>query len=248
MRFFRSFIFLIALIAPAFGASALALAPGQVQSGEVSEVDGITVLIKHLPEWEKVSSQAVLAKDVETLQASAGERGVFGSLDFSGGTEAVTAQYEAGRLVIVEYMTPQLASDADAKFSAYLAADPGNPPVVYRRIGNYSVFVFDASDQASATALIEQVKYEKSVQWLGEDPFLVEKFERYFALTARDFAVATVVSILSGLGLAIAIGVVAGFVFFRYRERTRAAQVAFSDAGGLTRLNLDGLSEPSNRD
>ena len=32
----------------------------------------------------------------------------------------------------------------------------------------------DPKDEASATALINQVKYEKSVQWLGQDPFLEE--------------------------------------------------------------------------
>ena len=31
-----------------------------------------------------------------------------------------------------------------------LAASPGSPPVVYRRIGNYSVFVFDAANQQAA--------------------------------------------------------------------------------------------------
>ncbi|MDM7921938.1 MAG: hypothetical protein QUS14_06530 [Pyrinomonadaceae bacterium] len=244
----RSLFFLIALFGLTLSAATQTPVPAQVQSGEVSEIDGIPVLIKHLPEWEKANSQAVLAKDVQTLKAAIGDRAILASLDFSGGTEAVTAPYEAGRLLIVEYMTPQFATDADAKFSANLATDPGSPPIVYRRIGNYSVFVFDAPDQVAATALLEQVKYEKSVQWLGEDPFLLQKFERYFALTARDFAVATVVSILSGLGLAIAVGVVVGFLFFWYRERARAAQVAFSDAGGLTRLNLDGLSEPLQRD
>jgi hypothetical protein len=96
------------------------------------------------------------------------------------------------RLLIVEYMNPQLATEADAKFTTHLAQDPGDPPIMYRRIGNYSVFVFDATDQGAATGLTEQVKYEKSVQWLGKDPFLLEKFERYFAVTGRDVALATV--------------------------------------------------------
>jgi len=35
-----------------------------------------------------------------------------------------------------------------------------------------------------------------------------------------------------------------GIWYFRYREKKRAGMTAFSDAGGLIRLNLDDLSEP----
>ena len=39
-------------------------------------------------------------------------------------------------------------------------------------------------------------------------------------------------------------GIIAGLVYFRFRDRERSKRIAFSDAGGLTRLNLDDLSEP----
>ena len=39
------------------------------------------------------------------------------------------------------------------------------------------------------------------------------------------------------------IGILAGFIYFRFREQERAQWQRFSDAGGLTRLNLDELSE-----
>lgn len=215
-----------------------------IKSQEISEIDGIPVLIKHLPEWERVRFATTFTNNVGDLRNALGERDVFDLIDFAGGTEAVTAPYEAGKLLIIEYTNPQLAADADSKFTARLAATPGSPPVVYRRIGNYSVFVFDAADQQAAIGLLEQVKYEKTVQWLGEDPYLLQKIERYFAVTSRDVAIATVLWIVGGLLTAIVVGVIAGLIFFQYRERDRASRTAFSDAGGLTRLNLDDLSEP----
>jgi hypothetical protein len=53
----------------------------------------------------------------------------------------------------------------------------------------------------------------------------------------------TVLWILMGLGIALLAGIAAGLIFFRIRDQRRASRTAFSDAGGLTRLNLDGLSE-----
>ena len=38
-------------------------------------------------------------------------------------------------------------------------------------------------------------------------------------------------------------GLAAGIVFYQFRERERRRWSKFSDAGGLTRLNLDELSE-----
>jgi hypothetical protein len=78
---------------------------------------------------------------------------------------------------------------------------------------------------------------------LGEDPFLLQKLERYMVTTSRDIMISTVLWILVVLGSALLTGVTAGFIFFYVRDHKRATRTAFSDAGGLTRLNLDGLSE-----
>lgn len=244
MRHFR-LIFISAILA---ALSTVAAGQGRgetpIKSQEISELDGVPVLLKHLPDYEQVRSSAVFTTNVEDLRPALGDRAILELIDFSGGTEAVMAPYTAGRLLIVEYSNPQLAAEADTKFSSQLATDPGDPPVVYRRIGNYSAFVFDASDTTAANFLLDQVKYEKTVQWLGKDPFTLEKLERYFAVTSRDIAISTVLWILGGLFLALAVGVVCGLIYYQYRERARMNQTAFSDAGGLTRLNLDDLSEP----
>lgn len=212
------------------------------RSQEISEDDGLPVLIKHLPEWENVRSSTVFATNADDLRNAAGERPVLRLIDFASGTEAVKADYPAGKLVIVEFTTPHASIDADTKILAHLAVSP-DPGTVYRRIGNYNAFVFDAADQEDAAALLDQVKYEKSVQWLGEDPYLLKKIERYFAVTTRDILISTVLWIVGGLGLAALCGLITGIVIFRVRDQRRATWHAYSDAGGMTRLNLDELSE-----
>ena len=113
-------------------------------------------------------------------------------------------------------------------------------PTAYRRVGNYSVFVFNAADEKTANQLIDQVQYQKVVQWLGEDPHLYEKLSRYLTRTSADVLMAVVKS--SGLSLVIcfSVGGLFGFLLFRHRRAQRAA--LYSDAGGSVRLNLDQLT------
>ena len=213
----------------------------QVKSQEVSEADGKPVLLKHLPDYERVNADASFVTDKEELKRIVGTEPIIELLEFSSGTEAVTALYPQGRLVIVEYTTPQLSAEVDARVQQHIAGNQSQP--AYRRIGNYNAFVFGSPDPTEANALLDQVKYEKTVQWLGEDPFLLRKVERYLVSTSRDIVVSTVLVIVGGLGTALVAGIAAGFIFFRIRDQRRASRTAFSDAGGLTRLNLDGLSE-----
>lgn len=210
-------------------------------SQEVSETDGVPVLIKHLPDWERVHDQTKFATKLGELKSALGERPILDLIDFSAGTEAVTASYDAGKLLIIEYGSPQGSVDADTKFTTKLASDEQAGSTVYRRIGNYNVFVFDAADIAAAGALIDQVKYEKNVQWLGDNPFRISP-ERAFVLTTSDLFISTVFIILIGIGIAIGGGLITGYVFFYMREQKRAGMLSFSDAGGMTRLNLDGFT------
>lgn len=212
------------------------------QAQEISETDGVPVIIKHLPEWETVRDQAVLIKNADDLRKALGERPVFDLIDFEGGTEAVTAPYAAGKLLIVEYNTPQGSIDTDEKVKQRLAEAAPNPPIYYRREGNYNVFVFDAGDETAANALMQQVKYEKIVQWLGEDPFQYERAQRSYAITLTEIFFGTVLAIVSGIGLSVLAGICAGFIFFYIRKKQRDEMESFSDAGGMLRLNLDDLT------
>jgi hypothetical protein len=213
----------------------------QARPQEVSESDGQPVLIKHLPDYENVRASAEFTTDKKTLTNWFRHPAV-GAIEFPPGTEAVTATYPQGRLLIVEYTTPQSSTEVDAKIQQHFAASP-DPTVLYRRIGNYNAFVFGVQDQAAANALLDEVKYQKTIQWLGEDPYLLKKLERYMVTTSKDIMLSTVFVILLGLGSSAVAGVIAGFIFFRIRDQKRMQRTTYSDAGGLTRLNLDGLSE-----
>jgi len=214
------------------------------RSLEVSEDDGLPVLVKHLPDWESVRPTTVFARSTNELKLALGDRRVLDLIDWTAGTEAVTAEYSAGRLLIVEYTSPQASVDADEKFTASLAGDAST---VYRRIGNYNAMVFDVASRAQAEALLDQVKYEKHIQWLGDNPFRISA-ERAFVLTTADIFFSTVLWIASGIGVAVVAGLIAGFFYFRFTDRRRARLAAFSDAGGMTRLNLDGYTAESASD
>lgn len=209
----------------------------QYRSLEISEADGIPVLIKNLPQWENVRDQTVFARDAEPLREALGDHPVLSLIDFSGGTEAVTATYTAGRLLIIEYSTPQGSHSADIDFKNALVG-AGDTSTIYRRIGNYNAFVFDVADRSAAEELIGQIKYEKSITWLGENPFR-SAAERAFVMTTADIFISTVFVIVIGIVVALVGGLIAGFFYFHVTGHRRRSLGAFSDAGGMTRLNLD---------
>lgn len=226
-----------------FTASVFPQAPAvpKYKSQEVSEDDGIPVLIKHLPHWESRRDKVTFATNASELNEGLGERPVLSLIDFTAGTEAVAAQYDAGKLLIIEYTSPQASVDADVKFIEALAKDPQAGTIAYRRIGNYNAFVFDAANISAANALLDQVKYEKQIHWLGDNPFIITP-ERAFILTTADIFFSTVLVIVMGIGFSIVGGLIVGMVYFRLRGRRRAAMTAYTDAGGMTRLNLDGFT------
>ena len=241
-KFYCQILFLVTLVT-AFSLSSIAQSDGSIsyRSQEVSEGDGIPVLIKHLPEWDTIpKSELVFAVNKEELRSAIGNRPVIESIDFVPGTEAVSALYPAGRLVIVEFASPQSA--ADASFNIIQTLEHiGDDSTVYRRIGNYNALVLDTSDKAGANALLDAVRYEKQIHWLGDNPFRISA-ERAFVLTTTDIFLSTVLFILIGVGFAIAGGLAVGIVYFQLRERRRAAMTTHTDAGGMIRLNLDGLT------
>lgn len=227
-----------------FGAAFAQQNSTEFRSQEVSEEDGVPVLLKHLPDWRSVQGYALITDKRSDLLANTGDQPLISIIDFIPGTEAVSAAYPAGKLVIIEHTSPQAASEADARIRNVIERGIGGDNNIYRRIGNYSAFVLGTTDLNAANELLDQIKYEKTVQWLGEDPYLLQKLERYFATTGKEVALSTVLFISTVLFTAIVLGVIAGIVYFRRRENIRANSTAFSDAGGLTRLNLDDLSEP----
>lgn len=207
-----------------------------------NSIDETPEVLLNLPDWETVRASAVYISNGEELRRALGERPVFNLIKFEGGSDAATANYDAGKLLIVEYSSPQLSVEADNNIKQFMAENPPSPPVYLRRVGNYEVFVFDASDETAANQLIDRVKYEKTVQWLGENPRLYERAERAYVQMFSGVFLATILSIVGGLTLSVCLGVGAGFLFFYIRKQKQATMTAFSDAGGMTRLNLDDLT------
>jgi len=206
--------------------------------------EDIPVLVKHLPSWASIQKQAKYAVTLDDLKRAVPNQPVLDAVSFEGGTEAAAADYGQAQLVIVEFSTPQFSVDNDQLIAAKiqeLKTQSQPAPTAYRRVGNYSVFVFNGRDEASANQLIDQVQYQKTVQWLGEDPHLYQKLQRYFTQTSASVLVAVLKS--SGLSLiaCLAIGGLFGFLLFHKRRAQSAA--TYSDAGGSVRLNLDQLTD-----
>ena len=71
-------------------------------SQEVSDTDGIPVLIKHLPDWESRRDKTTFAANNAALKSALGQRPILDLIDFAAGTEAATAPSHAGKLLIVQ--------------------------------------------------------------------------------------------------------------------------------------------------
>jgi hypothetical protein len=209
--------------------------------------EDIPVLVQHLPNWQTKVGRSAYAVTLLGLKNGILNQPVLDALNFEGGTEAVSANYGQSQLVIVEFTTPQFSIENDQRVAAKiqeLKSQGQSVPSAYRRVGNYSVFVFNAADEKTANELIDSVKYEKVVQWLGEDPHLYERFQRYLAQTSAGVLGAVLKS--SGISLLVCVsaGTLFGALLFRRRRARQAA--AYSDAGGAIRLNLDELTGTSN--
>lgn len=211
----------------------------------------IPSLIQHLPNWENVQTNTVYVRNLDALKSALANLYlplplVFEAVTFVEGTEAVVAKYDtATKLVIIEYPTPQLATDADQKITQKISELKSNDLLIkttYKRVGNYSVFVFDAPDEAAANNLINKIEYGKTVQWLYGDPFENERANRKYLTTTGGI----IITVLKTAGLALMLCLIIGggfgyFVFMRRRKQA-AMTTAYSDAGGMLRLNLDEMT------
>jgi hypothetical protein len=222
----------------------LALARGLAETVRTDENE-IPALVKHLPDWETARGRAIFAVSQHALQEAAGNQPALDAIDFTSGTESVVASYEAAQLVIVEFSTPQISIDNDARITARLKElrDAGQPaPAAYRRVGNYSVFVFGSLDEKAAGQLIDRISYEKVVQWLGDNPRAFERAMKEYNETTSGLIVGVIkASGISAL-LCLAVGGLFGGLVFMRRRAQQAGTDKYSDAGGMLRLNIDELT------
>lgn len=208
----------------------------------------IPVLVKHLPDWQNVQGRLLYAINQNALKDAFSNQPILDVVSFEGGAEAVVASYGEQKLVVVEFNTASLATDNDQRVMTRLQelrSQGQSLPSAYRRVGNYAVFVFDAPSQEAANQLIDQVKYQQVVQWLGENPFSYEKATREFTETTLGVFVSVVKA--SGLALVacIAVGGFLGTLLFSVRRAEQRAREAYADSDAMLRLNLDELTQES---
>jgi hypothetical protein len=208
----------------------------------------IPVLIKHLPNPEEAQKNAVFLHSFANMDALHLEQKVFSAIDSGGNADAALAAYGPSKVLLVEFHTPQLAKDNDERIIARIHElwRLGEPaPIGYRRVGNYSVFVFGAPDDQSAKQLIDQVKYEQVVQWLGENPNILKRAQEEYVNTTLGVLVAVLKASGYALLACLGLGGLAGALLFT-RRRAQQSEAAYSDAGGMLRLNLDELTPETN--
>jgi len=209
----------------------------------------IPVLIKHLPQLEETQKNAIFLNSFTDLRSSWLQWPVLDAVQGGGNADAVLATYGPSKILLVEFNTPQLATENDKRIIARIQElwRLGQPaPTAYRRVGNYSVFVFDAPDEQTAKQLIDQVKYEQVVQWLGDNPNILREAEKRYVNTTLGVLVAVLKASGYAALLCVGVGGLIGGLLFTYRRSQQKAATAYSDAGGMLRLNLDELSAETN--
>jgi hypothetical protein len=204
----------------------------------------IPVLLKHLPNWEQAHQTAVYLNRFSSLDLIAKD-GVLSAIKSEGDADAVFATYDSMRLLIIEFNTPQRSVENDQRVVARIQElwKLGQPaPSAYKRVGNYSVFVFDAPNEQAAKQLLDQVHYEQVVSWLGENPNILKEAQKHYVRTTLGVLIAVLKA--SGFALigCVATGTLIGALLFTRRRAQQRAVEAFSDAGGMLRLNLDEMT------
>lgn len=208
----------------------------------------IPVLVKHLPRPKEGQKNAVYLHSFSDFSEFRLQQPVLSAIESGGNAAAVLAVYGSSKVLIVEFNAPQLAAENDQRIIARIQElwKLGQPaPAAYRRVGNYSVFVFDAPDEQTAKRLIDEVKYEQVVQWLGENPNIYKEAEKRYINTTLGVLVAVLKASGYALVACLGLGGLIGGLLFSYRRAQQKA-VTFSDAGGMLRLNLDDLTAETN--
>jgi hypothetical protein len=220
----------------------------ELKNDEFSEMP---TLQTNLPGQGKIPESEKFILGKETLSQTQPFTDFKDVIDFTGGTQIAIADYENKMsLMIVEYQTPQFATDGAVKLQQHFdAQNPENKNTrIIRRVGNYVVEGVNVSDQKAAEELIKQIKYAPKVYWEGKgvtdlpmeqrppDPYILNE-----TIQTGKFIVATFYTIGILAVSTIFLGIFFGGVFFytRKAKRKRMGMAdGFSDSGGLTTLNL----------
>jgi len=216
----------------------------------------------HLPEQDKIAESEKYIIGPAALTKLKNFSELKDVIKFDAGVEAATADYRSGggqmSLIIVEYHTPQLASDGHTQIQAHFNTLPQieKDRRIFKRIGNYVVAAVNIQDMPAAQNIVGQIKYQTKVYWAGRklsdipleyrppDPVEIEEATRTVQILLRSFywmGAMLLSALLLGLGAGASL-----FYWKRYRRRKLGLDDLFSDAGGSVRLNLDDYLLPDN--
>ncbi len=150
-------------------------------------------------------------------------------------------------LLIIEYHTPQQSIAAFKRLTDYQNGLPEaeKAKIVLKREGNYIVEATNFSNDKVAKNIVENVKYGYVVKWLDDDN-AVGNGRSIASEAAKTAKILVSVFGLIGVTLIFAIigGCTMGLLIFYFRRRKKVAIEGFSDAGGMVRLDLDGIATP----
>jgi hypothetical protein len=213
------------------------------------------LLPTYLPDQSKIANSEKYLIGPEAVARVSAISDLKNVIDFTGGTHAAIADYNNGNgkmsIVLVEFQSPQFAVDGLAKIQSHfssLSPDEQKKRIL-RRVGNYALEAVNVSDPETAQEVLKQVKYMVSVHWEGKnasaipipfrppDPSALRE-----VVQTGQFLVATFYWIGILVVGAVVIGIsVGGVIFYWRRAQRRKLGMAdgFTDAGGMTRLNLD---------
>jgi hypothetical protein len=217
---------------------------GKIPNGEEP---GRPILFDSLPKNSLVAHSERYFLGPESLNTHiAGARDMF---SFDGEAEAVVAEYrktpetnaKALKLIIVEYHTPQFATDAMNRLNGFVAtlSKEEQSRFILKRVGNFIVGATNFEDQEFAEGLINTVEYPYVVKWLQNpaiptnDPFAIQKAGQILVSTFNLIGVSGGVMLLCGT-------IMGTIIFLRRRKQQRET---FSDAGGMIGLHLDPIEE-----
>lgn len=213
------------------------------------------LLMSHLPTEGKISGSEKYLVGPAALGQTRGFSDLRDLIDFTGGVEVATADYQIGespsQLIIIEYHTPQSAADGYAATQNYVngLSESEKQSRILKRIGNYVVAAAGVKDRTAVQAIVDKVKYTVRVSWEGRSLSAVPLQFRPTDPAALEEAAETAKVLLRtfyGIGFlmtgTIILGVFTGWAVFYWRKQRRrrlGMDNFFSDAGDTVRLNLD---------
>lgn len=226
-----------------------------IKANLTDDKEQLPSLPSHLPDQDKIAESEKYIVGPMALSKLENFSDLKNVINFDAGMEITTGDYHNGSgrmsLVIIEYHTPQSASDGYTKLQSYFSALPQSEKdrQIIKRTGNYVITAVNIQDLPAAQNIINQIKYETKIYWAGRkasdiplefrppDPVAIQEATRTVQVLLRSFYWIGVM-----LLTAILLGISAGGLLFcwnRYRHYKLGLDNAFTDGGGSLRLNLD---------